>query len=81
MLRGTGPVFDAVDVALTEVSFANEYEGLEPSFPAVAQILREHGLYPIIFQEFGAEVSNYPFERDVVFARKDLLNKIFFHNY
>ncbi len=61
--------------------FANEYEGLEPSFPSVAQILREHGLYPIIFQGFGGKVSNYPFERDVVFARKELLNNVFFHNY
>ena len=57
--------------------FANEYECLEPSFPTVAEILREHGLYPIIFQEFGVEVSNYPFERDVIFARNDLVNKIF----
>ncbi len=81
VLRGAGPVLDAVDVALTEVSFANEYEGLEPSFPTVAQILREHGLYQIIFQGFGGQMSNYPFERDVVFARKELLNNVFFHNY
>ena len=81
VLRGAGPVLDSVDVALTEVSFANEYEELDPSFPAVAEILRGHDLYPIIFQGFGGKVSNYPFERDVIFARKELLNNVFFHNY
>ena len=81
VLEGAGGVLDSVDVALIEVSFANEYEGLDPSFPTVAEILRKQGLYPIIFQGFSDRVSNYPFERDVIFARKDLLNNIFFHNY
>ena len=78
VLEGAGDILNCVDVALVETSFAVEYEGLDPSFPMVVELLRRHDLYPIMFQEFGRGISNYAFERDVVFAKRDLLNNILF---
>jgi hypothetical protein len=44
-------------------------------------LLSECGLYPIVFQDYGRVVSNYAFERDVLFVKRELLSKIWFRNY
>jgi FkbM family methyltransferase len=64
-----------------ECSFAPEYQSLEPSFFEASRLLAEINFYPIIFQRYGKKLSYYPFERDVIFVRKDLLRRIFFKNY
>ena len=33
-------------------------------------------LYPIIFQDYGRRISDYTFERDVLFVRRELLSKV-----
>ena len=68
---------DLVDVALTEVFFAIEYGGLEPSFPTIAQILREQVLYPIIFRVGGGQVPNHPLEGVVAIALDELVKGVF----
>lgn len=81
MLKGSVSTLDSVDVCIIECSFADEYEGKEPSFSAVTCLLREYSLYPIIFQDIGRATSNYGFERDIIFVKRNLLNRVFFLNY
>ena len=69
------------DALLLECSFADEYEGKEPSFSPACSLLRECDLYPIVFQDYGRGISNYAFERDVLFVKRHLLSKIWFRNY
>jgi len=49
-----------VDVAIIECSFANEYEGIPPSFASVTQKLAAAGLYPVIFQDTGGRGQTMP---------------------
>ncbi len=69
------------DALLLECSFADEYENKEPSFSPACALLRECGLYPVVFQDYGRQISNYAFERDVLFVKRELLSKIWFRNY
>ena len=71
----------SADAVLLECTFADEYEGKEPSFSPCCSLLRECGLYPIVFQDYGRALSNYAFERDVLFVKRELLGKIYFRNY
>ncbi len=80
-INGAGDWFQDVDAVLCEVSFVDEYVELTPSFVTVATRLAAHGLYPVVFQSFGDAVSNYAFERDVLFVRKERLKRVFFENY
>ena len=80
-LAGASALLSKVDVAIIECSFANEYEGLLPSFAGVTQKFAAAGLYPVIFQLYGDSWSNYAFERDVIFVRERLLKNIWFKNY
>ena len=66
-----------VDVVLAELAFAGEYQNKVPSFAPAAAALRDAGLYPAIFQCYGRELGPYAFERDVVFARQERLNRIY----
>lgn len=81
MLEGAAETLRKVDVAIVECTFANEYEGLPPSFAGVVSKLATAGLYPVIFQEYGRLWSTYAFERDVIFVRQPLLKKIWYTNY
>jgi len=76
MFNGAKETLRRVDVVLAELTFAPEYEDLAPSFPHVCDLLREADLYPIVFQDYGRSRSNYGFERDVVFAKRNLLDRI-----
>lgn len=69
------------DILIMECSFLNEYKNTEPSFVNCAELLKKIDLYPIIFQNFGNTISTYAYERDVIFVKKKLLNKIFYKNY
>lgn len=79
-LRGGGNLLQICDLVILECSFVEEYKGSEPSFILCAQILKNNDLYPIIFQDYGKKISNYAFERDVIFVKKNLLKKIFHNN-
>ena len=45
------------------------------------KLLKKIDFYPIIFQDYGQSISSYGFERDVIFVKKRLLDKIFYSNY
>ncbi len=70
-------VLKKADIVLCECTFAPVYKGLEPSFPKVCRILEEGDFYPIIFQEYGYQASNYATERDVIFVKPNLLETVF----
>ena len=76
---GATELLPQVDLCIVEVSFVKEYKDKEPSFVEVAGRLRRADLYPVVFQDYGRVISNYAFERDVIFAKLSLLNKIFFN--
>jgi FkbM family methyltransferase len=76
VIRGGMNTLRQADVVLLECSFADEYVDKEPSFAPSCAALRECGLYPIVFQDFGRALSNYAFERDVIFVKRELLDRI-----
>jgi FkbM family methyltransferase len=81
VIRGGMDTIKLADAVLLECSFADEYAGKEPSFSSSCAKLKECGLYPIVFQDFGRALSNYAYERDVLFVKRALLDKIWFRNY
>lgn len=76
VLKGAVETLKKVDCVLIELSFAHEYEGLVPSFAETTEIMRAAGLYPIVFQNYGRTLSPYAWERDVIFVKEVLLEKI-----
>lgn len=73
----TGKSFlQRVNVAIVEVSFVEEYAGVPPSFGRCVALFAEADLHPVIFQDFGRNLSPYAYERDVIFARSELLKNI-----
>ncbi len=81
VIRGGMKTLKMADMVMLECSFAEEWANKEPSFSPCCAMLRECGLYPVIFQDFGRALSNYAFERDVIFVRRELLENIWFENY
>ncbi|MAF48529.1 MAG: FkbM family methyltransferase [Rhodospirillales bacterium] len=77
VLEGAGALLPSVDLVLCEVSFASEYKNRPPSFARVSELLRPARLFPIGFQEFGRQASTYAIERDVLFVKDSLLERIF----
>ena len=78
VIRGALNTLKAAELVLIECSFADEYAEKEPSFAPICAMLRDCDLYPIVFQDFGRSLSNYAFERDVLFVKRELLGKIWF---
>lgn len=76
VLKGASETLPLVDIAILELSFSNEYKDLEPSFARASELMLSAGLFPIIFQDYGRTLSPYAWERDVIFVKKYLLNKI-----
>ena len=68
-------------VVLLECSFASQYLNKEHTFSECFAILKNLDLHPIIFQRYGKIISYYAVERDVIFVKKELLDKIFYSNY
>jgi FkbM family methyltransferase len=78
VIRGGVNTLKMADIVLLECSFANEYTGKEPSFAPSCAMLKDCGLYPVVFQDYGRSLSNYAFERDVIFVKRALLDRIWF---
>jgi FkbM family methyltransferase len=78
VIRGALKTLEMADVVLLECSFANEYAEKEPSFAPICSMLKDCDLYPVVFQDFGRSLSNYAFERDVIFVKRESLDKIWF---
>ena len=66
-----------VDIAIIESSFANDYADLEPSFGEVTGLLTKHGLFPIIFLDYGRTLGPYAWQRDCIFVKSQYLPNIF----
>ena len=81
VLKGALNSLVKFDLIIIECSFVSEYLETEPSFSEIVKILRINNFFPLIFQNFSKSISNYAFERDVIFVKKNLLNKIFYKNY
>lgn len=76
-LLGAGTTLEKVDVVIGELSFASEYAGAEPSFAPVCELLHTAGLHPAIFQCYGRQLGPHAFERDVVFVRRNRLDRLY----
>lgn len=76
-LLGAPETLRKVDVLIGELSFATQYEGAEPSFARVCSLLQAAGLHPAIFQTYGRQLGPHAFERDVVFVRRNRLDRLY----
>tara|TARA_B100001167_G_C16696505_1_gene269555 strand:- start:19 stop:834 length:816 start_codon:yes stop_codon:yes gene_type:complete len=81
VLKGALNSLKIFDLIIIECSFVKEYLDSEPSFSDIVELLKKNDFYPIIFQDYGKSISSYAFERDVIFVKKHLLDKIFYKNY
>jgi FkbM family methyltransferase len=81
VLKGARNSLKLFDLIIIECSFVKEYFDSEPSFSDIVELLKKDNFYPIVFQDYGKLISNYAFERDVIFVKKHLLDKIFYTNY
>lgn len=81
VIKGGLEFISLADVLIIECSFVKEYKDTEPSFMNCGELLKKIDFYPIIFQDYGQSISSYGFERDVIFVKKRLLDKIFYSNY
>ena len=80
-LKGAVETLEIFDLIILECSFTHEYKKTDPSFVEAVKILNDKLFYPIVFQGFGNKQSTYAYERDVIFVKKHLLDKIFYKNY
>jgi FkbM family methyltransferase len=76
VLRGACNLLALADVVHLECSLGEEWVQKEPSFACCCGLLRDSGLLPIVFMDFGRTRSNYAFERNVLFVRRELLGNI-----
>jgi|TARA_B110000259_G_scaffold161897_1_gene186328 FkbM family methyltransferase len=81
VIKGGLSLISLSSILILECSFTSEYENEKPSFSECLKLLDKIDMYPIIFQNYSKKISNYPFERDVIFCKKNLLEKIYFKNY
>lgn len=77
VFEGSINTLNFVDIVICELSFASEYNQKEPSFSKITSILERYGLYPIIFQEYGKELSNHIIESDVIYVRDKFFKNIY----
>ena len=70
-------------ILLLECSFAKQYEKKEHTFSKCVNLLSEINMHPIVFQppHGSYKLSTYPIERNVIFVKKELLNKVYYKNY
>jgi FkbM family methyltransferase len=81
VLEGATKTLAKCDAVLLECSFAPMHnEAEEGSFFPCSAILYDLGFVPVVFQRFGTIVNSYAFERDVLFVKKGLSNKVFHRN-
>ena len=68
---------------LIECSFAEQFKKKEQTFSKCVSLLSKIDMHPIVFQppHGSYKLSNYAIERNVVFAKKKLLKKVYYRNY
>ena len=80
-LKGGINTLNKFSLIILECAFTHEYKKTEPSFVEAVKILNKESFYPIIFQGFGNKQSTYAYERDVIFVKQPMLDRIFYKNY
>lgn len=76
VLKGSKSSLPGIDAVFVECSFAQEYKEAPPSFAPIVELLVGFDLYPIVFGEHDHRLSLYGWERDVLFVKRPLLDKI-----
>jgi FkbM family methyltransferase len=76
VLAGASRTLAEIDIAMVECSFATEYADRPPSFSDVCSALADSDMRPVTFIDFGRALSPYAIERDVIFAKAELCDRI-----
>lgn len=80
ILKGSSKILKSISLIKIECSFTPEFKEQDPSFPKICSILQKSDFYPVHFEFYSDQISYLAFERDVIFAKKDLLNFLYFDN-
>lgn len=80
VIEGGKNIIGKSDAVLLECSFAQVHEAVEPTFNSCNAALSDLGFVPVIFQRYGTQFNTYAFERDVLYVKKNLSNKVFHRN-
>jgi hypothetical protein len=83
VIRGGLKTIARSSILLLECSFAKQYEKKEHTFSKCVNLLSEIDMHPIVFQPpHGSDkLSTYAIERNIIFVKKELLNKVYYKNY
>ena len=83
IIQGGLKTISKASIVLLECSFAKQYKNKEHTFSRCAQLLSKIDFHPIVFQprHAGNVLSMHAIERNVIFVKKNLLQKVYYENY
>ena len=83
IIQGGLKTISRASIVLLECSFAKQYKNKEHTFSRCAQLLSKIDFHPIVFQprHAGNVLSMHAIERNVIFVKKNLLQKVYYENY
>jgi FkbM family methyltransferase len=83
IIQGGLKTISRASILLLECSFAKQYKNKEHTFSRCAQLLSKIDFHPIVFQprHAGNVLSMHAIERNVIFVKKNLLQKVYYENY
>jgi FkbM family methyltransferase len=83
IIQGGLKTISRASIVLLECSFAKQYKNKEHTFSRCAQLLNKIDFHPIVFQprHAGNILSMHAIERNVIFVKKNLLQKVYYENY
>jgi FkbM family methyltransferase len=83
IIQGGLKTISRASIVLLECSFAKQYKNKEHTFSRCAQLLSKIDFHPIVFQprHAGNILSMHAIERNVIFVKKNLLEKVYYENY
>lgn len=83
IIQGGLKTISRASIILLECSFAKQYKNKEHTFSKCAQLLDKIDFHPIVFQprHAGNILSMHAIERNVIFVKKNLLEKVYYENY
>jgi FkbM family methyltransferase len=83
IIQGGLKTISRASIVLLECSFAKQYKNKEHTFSRCAQLLSKIDFHPIVFQprHAGNILSMHAIERNVIFVKKNLLQKVYYENY
>jgi hypothetical protein len=83
IIQGGLKTISRASILLLECSFAPQYKKKDHTFSECASLLSKVNLHPIVFQprHAGNVLSMHAIERNVIFVKKNLLQKVYYENY